>query len=244
MKGKRLFQFVLILFIAGVGSRGFSQDPEMAQKVTLPNGWSLSPAGIQLPVGDLPLNIAVSPDMKYAAVTNNGQSEQSLQLFDIRNRKLLDIREVGKSWMGLVFSDNGRNLYMSGGNDNWILRFAIINDKLVCRDTFRLGSPWPEKISVAGICTDESQRRIYAVTKENNSLYVFHTGTKKILKQFSLGGEGYTCILSPDKRKLYCSCWGCDKIVILDTKTLEIDGTIVVGDNPNDMVIDRKGRLL
>jgi len=50
--------------------------PGEYKKITLPNGWSLSPAGSQVPLGDLPLNIAISADLKYAAVTNNGQSTQ------------------------------------------------------------------------------------------------------------------------------------------------------------------------
>lgn len=213
-------------------------------KITLPNGWSLSPAGNQIPLGDLPLNIAVTPDLKYAAVTNNGQSTQSLQLISLNDQRLLGTYEVGKSWLGLVFSDDGKSLYASGGNDNWIVRFVVQNEKLICRDTFRLGKPWPEKISVAGIAVDESRYRIYAVTRENNSLYILDTRTKKILKQIPLGGEGYTCLLSPDKKHLYCSCWGCDKILILNTNTLEIEETIPVGDNPNDMVIDSKGKFL
>ncbi|MBS1606663.1 MAG: hypothetical protein JST42_28665, partial [Bacteroidetes bacterium] len=40
-------------------------------RVKLPNGWSLTPAGRSLPLGDLPLNIAVSRNHRYAAVTNN-----------------------------------------------------------------------------------------------------------------------------------------------------------------------------
>jgi len=137
----------------------------------LPNGWSLSPAGSQVQLGDLPLNIAVTPDLKYAAVTNNGQSTQSIQLISIRDQKVLDTYVIGKSWLGLAFSQDGKNLYASGGNDNCILRFVIQNEKLVCRDTFKLGKPWPEKISVAGIASDESHNLLYTVTKENNSLY-------------------------------------------------------------------------
>ncbi|HXB35144.1 MAG TPA: hypothetical protein VNV35_17065, partial [Puia sp.] len=49
-------------------------------KVLLPNGWSLTPAGHSLPLGDLPLNIAVSSSRRYLAVTNNGQSTQTIQL--------------------------------------------------------------------------------------------------------------------------------------------------------------------
>ena len=42
------------------------------KKVMLRNGWSLSPADRSLPLGDLPLNIAVSSSEKLVAVTNNG----------------------------------------------------------------------------------------------------------------------------------------------------------------------------
>jgi YVTN family beta-propeller protein len=218
--------------------------PDRDNKIVLPNGWSLSPAGNQVPLGDLPLNIAVTPDMKYAAVTNNGQGKQSVQLINIRNEKLLDTYEIGKSWLGLAFSDDGRNLYASGGNDNWIVRFAILNEKLVCTDTLKFGKPWPEKISICGIAVDEARHLIFAVTKENNSLYIADTRTKKIRKRISLGGEGYTCLLSPDKKHLYCSCWGCDKIEILNTASLEIEGTIPVGNHPNDLVIDHHGKIL
>ena len=219
-------------------------NPGNAKRITLPNGWSLSPAGNQVPLGDLPLNIAIDPGLKYAAVTNNGQSRQSVQLISLSEEKVLDTYEVGKSWLGLAFSDDGKSLYASGGNDNWILCFAIRNEKLVCLDTFRLGKPWPEKISVAGIAVDEAGHRLYAVTKDNNSLYVVDTRTKQILKQIALGGEGYACLLSADKKHLYCSCWGCDKVVIVNAGKLEIETTIAVGDNPNDMVADLKGKYL
>jgi YVTN family beta-propeller protein len=195
-------------------------------------------------LGDLPLNIAVAPDHRYAAVTNNGQSTQSIQLIRLRDQKLVDTYEIGKSWLGLAFSDNGKSLYVSGGNDNWILRFGIKNEKLVCLDTFKLGKPWPEKISVAGIVLDERSKRLYAVTKENNSLYIIATDTKKTLAQLALGGEGYTCLLSPDKKHLYCSCWGCDKVVIVNTDKMEIEGNIIVGNHPNDLALDRKGKVL
>ena len=53
-------------------------------RVLLPNGWQLTPVGKILPAGDLPLNISISPSGKLAAITNNGQSDQSIQLIDIK----------------------------------------------------------------------------------------------------------------------------------------------------------------
>ncbi len=233
-----------LLMVSIISLRGqHPGDPE-SHRVSLPNGWALTPAGKQIPLGDLPLNIALSPDKKLAAVTNNGQSTQSIQLIDIKKGIVLDTKEIAKSWLGLVFSGDGKLLYASGGNDNLIIRYAIKNKKLVNKDTIVIGKPWPEKISIAGIALDDAANRLYAVTKENNSLYVIDTRSKSIVSVHPLGGEGYTCILSPDRKTLYATCWGCDKVVIFDTGLQQITGSVVVGDNPNDMCITRNGLYL
>jgi hypothetical protein len=72
----------LILIVSVIYFSGYAQSLQEieSKKVQLPNGWSLTPVGSSLPLGDLPLNIAVSPSKKLLAVTNNGQSVQSIQL--------------------------------------------------------------------------------------------------------------------------------------------------------------------
>jgi hypothetical protein len=73
-------------------------------QVLLPNGWKLSPAGRTLALGamsDLPLNLQISKSGRLMAVTNNGQSTQSVQLIDPKNEKVLDEKEVKRSWYGI-----------------------------------------------------------------------------------------------------------------------------------------------
>lgn len=224
----------------------FSQikNADSIQKIKLPNGWSLTPAGKSLPLGDLPLNIAISPTKKFLAVTNNGQSTQSIQLIDAKNNKLLDNVEIPKSWLGLKFSADEKYLYASGGNDNWILKYAVANNKLALKDSIQLGDKWPVKISPAGIDVDDARQRMYVVTKENNSLYIVSLATKKILDSLPLGAEAYTCLLSPDKKELYISVWGGDKIKVFSTLTKKITDSIAVGDNPNDICMSRSGKYL
>ena len=101
------------------------------KRINLPNGWSLTPVGSSLPLGDLPLNIVVSKSKKYLAVTNNGQSVQSIQLIDAANKRELDNVVIAKSWYGLAFSDDEKYLYAGGGHDNWIIKYAIKNNKLI-----------------------------------------------------------------------------------------------------------------
>jgi YVTN family beta-propeller protein len=215
-----------------------------SKRVHLPNGWSLTPVGKSLQLGDLPLNIAVSPSKKYLAVTNNGQSTQSLQLIDVKSEKVRSTVIIPKSWYGLKFSTDEKFLYASGGNDNWILKYAVQNNRLLLKDSIKLGDPWPTKISPTGIDIDDTRNLLYVVTQENDSLYVIDLRTKKTIRGKQLAGEGYACVLSPDKKLLYISCWGCDRVYIYNTQVGEFSGEIPVGDNPNEICLSKNGTYL
>jgi len=239
---KLLLLYFIILIDVGASSQTLQQL--RSKSVHLPNGWTLTPVGKSFALGDLPLNIIVSPTKKYIAVTNNGQSTQSLQLIDPINEKVLNSKVIPKSWYGLKFSADEKFLYASGGEDNWILKYSILNDKLFLKDSIKLGDKWPNKISPAGIEIDDAKNVLYVVTKENNSLYVVDLNTKKILRQKNLNGEAYACLLSPDKKLLYISCWGCDKIYVYNTQAGEFSGEISVGDNPNEICLSKNGLYL
>src|ERR1700750_1568592 len=70
------------------------------QRIMLPNQWAITKVGESLPLGDLPLNMTVSKTKKYMAVTNNGQSIQSIQLIDVAAQKVADEVTIPKSWGG------------------------------------------------------------------------------------------------------------------------------------------------
>lgn len=240
----RISSLLALAFLCGASL--FAQKPGKqagSPSVLLPNGWSLSPVGQSLPLGDLPLNIAVSPNKRLLAVTNNGQGKQSLQLIDAKKGRLLHSFEIPMAWLGLAFGDDSKTLYVSGGNRNAILRYTVEKQKLVLRDTLPLGKPWPVRISPTGLCVDDPRGLLYATTKENHSLYVVDTRTKAIVYRDSLGKELYTCALSPDRRLLYITHWGANELIVWDTETRRTKTRIPVGDNPNDVVINKKGTL-
>lgn len=231
-----IFPFLVLSFAS------FSQKPgKRGNQVLLPNGWSLSPAGRSIALGDLPLNIAVSSSKKYLAVTNNGQSDQSLQIVDVTKGTVVDSVPIAKSWYGLKFANGDKTLYASAGNDNRINEYSFASGKLKLVDSLVLGPGLPKLISPAGIDVDENSNRLYTVTKENDSLYVFDTKTKAVVNALPIGGEGYACILSPDKKTLYVSCWGCDQVKIYDTQRQSFTDSVKVGDNPNELLLSKNG---
>jgi YVTN family beta-propeller protein len=246
---KTLFSLCLLLLSFSCLINAQDLNSVERNRIKLPNGWSLTPVGKNLPLGDLPLNIAVSKTHRYAAVTNNGQSTQTIQLLDAKNDQELDKVIISRAWGGLVFSADEQFLYVSGGDNNWILRYSIINNKLITSDTIKLGNIWSRQknapsISPTGLALDDKKGILYVVTKQDNSLYLIDLKTKRIQNKIELGTEAYTCILSPDKSRLYISLWGRDKVAAFDTKSNKIVDSISVGDNPNDICISSNGRNL
>ncbi|HET7002585.1 MAG TPA: bifunctional YncE family protein/alkaline phosphatase family protein [Puia sp.] len=231
------FLFFMVLNIV------LAQKDSIAQRVKLPNGWSLTPVGRSLQLGDLPLNIVVSPSRKYLAVTNNGQSIQSIQLIDAVHDRILSEIVIPESWLGLAFSADEKYLYASGGNDNLIVKYRVSNNKLTESERIKLGEPWPVKISPAGLQVDDRSNTLFVVTKENNSLYLVDLVTKKI-KSFPLPAEAYTCLLSKNKTELYISVWGAAQVLIFDIQKKKMTGSIKVGDHPNDLCLTGNGQIL
>jgi YVTN family beta-propeller protein len=243
------FQLAFILVLMISVRSALAQTPGKISKsdqVLLPNGWKLSPAGRSLPLGDLPLNMQLSHSGKLLAVTNNGESIQSIQLIDPKTEKELDKRIVGKAWYGLAFSSDEKTLYASGGNDNWIMAFAIDNNKLGDCDTIKLApAAWPKsKVCPTGIAVNKSNTRLYTVTKEDSALYVVDVTKRQIIKRVKLAAEAYSCILSPDERTLYISIWGGSEVSCYNTQTGTITGSIAVGNHPNELLLNKKGTLL
>jgi YVTN family beta-propeller protein len=221
----------------------FGQKSTRINKIMLPSGWSLSPVGRSLPLGDFPMNMAVSKSGKLLAVVNNGQGKHSLQLINTKTEKILHNLTLPCAWLGLAFSKDEKSLFVSGGNKNQVYRYTIENQQLNLKDTFEIGKPFEEKISLTGLCVDDARGLIYVVSKENNSLYGLSLLTKKIIFQEKLAAEAYTCALTPDGKKLLITLWGARKLTIFDPETRKTIQQINVGDNPNDLTISRNGKF-
>jgi YVTN family beta-propeller protein len=240
--------YILLLTILLYSGRGVAQNPgKMGQgtQILLPNGWKLSPVGKSIQLGDLPLNMQLSPSGKFLAITNNGQSTQSLQLIDPKTERIIDERVLAKSWYGLAFSKDEQHLYASGGNDNLIYDFKLKNGMLGDCDTIKLGLIWPKgKISLAGIVVNKTNSRLYTVTKEDSTLYIINPSEKKILSKVQLPAIAYSCTLSTDEQKLYISLWGGKAVAEVQLNSGKIAQLIPVGDHPNELLLNKKGNIL
>jgi DNA-binding beta-propeller fold protein YncE len=239
-----LIIFFAFLFALQINAQSNLKSQLDSKRVTLPNGWKLSPHGESLALGDLPLHVTVSPNQKYLIVTNNGQSVQSLQLIDVASNQVLDSKELPKSWYGLKVAANNKTVFVSGGNDNVILVFEIEAGKLVQKDKIALTTEKRAVISPTGIEYDDATGILYVVTKENNSLYVIEAQTKKIISFHALPAEAFTCLLNKKKDILYISVWGARQILPFQISTNKFLPAIAVGDHPNELLLTKNDKIL
>ncbi|MDB6023650.1 MAG: Phosphoesterase family protein [Pedosphaera sp.] len=98
--------------------------------VLLPNQWSLRPAGQQVPLGDLPVNIAVHPDGRFAAVLHSGHGPHEIIVVDVIEAKVISRTKLNEAYYGLEFSRSGGRLYCSGSSDEVVHVFDFKDGKL------------------------------------------------------------------------------------------------------------------
>src|SRR3990172_1721694 len=111
----------------------------------LPNGWRIAPEGHHTQVGDLPLNMVLSPDGRYLIATNNGWAKPTLTVFDTTGQTVVSRAAVDNAWLGLVWSPDGKHLYSAGAADNAIYEFEWDNGKLKQSGHFALAAPQKSK---------------------------------------------------------------------------------------------------
>jgi YVTN family beta-propeller protein len=235
MKQKILLVAVLFALLQsdflGTDSKIFAQLPgEKSGRVLLPNGWWLSPAGESVGLDDFPLNAAISPDQKFLAVTHAGVSKPVLLLVNLKLRKVVQSIHLKDSWLGIAFL--GNKLFVSGGNQDCVYTFDLINGRLTSSDTLN----FPMSKWIAGL--DVNKENLAGVFRGDSTLSFYNFLTKKF-QTVKLDGMPYSCKYLKN-RTLLVSIWSSKRIEAFDgTKLLY---QVKTGDHPTEIATSRDNR--
>lgn len=211
----------------------------------LPDGHFLTPAGTSVPVGSLPLGIAVSPDGKNAVVVNSGFGDHTLSVINIPAGRVVQTIPIRKSWMGAVWGPYGDYFFVTAGNDNKVYRYGFAQDSAWFLNSIMLGKPAPEEyVSPTGLDIGNDGGTIYAASKMSNTLFKLNAFDNTIEKTAIFAGPLYTCRLDTARAIVYVSEWGSGSVAIVDAASLNRLAGIRVGDHPSAMVTDASGKRL
>ena len=221
---------VLLVTLAHAQVPGVKQN-----RVLLPNGWWLSPAGEQLRLGDFPMNAALSDDGRYLAVTHSGQSKAQVMLVDLKQKEVVQSIQLKDSWLGITFV--GSELFVSGGYGNCVYTFRLEQGSLVADDTVRFVEEDP-KYQGAASGLDVFDNRLAIVFRGDSTLRSYDLATKQkdVIK---LDGMPYTCKFLKDG-SLLISMWSSKKIEVYQGKQLQYE--CATGDHPNEIITTKDER--
>jgi hypothetical protein len=203
----------------------------------LPNGWWLSPAGEQVPLGDLPLNAALSPDERYLAVSHSGQSKAELRLVDLKEKKEVQRIRMKDTWLGIRFI--GSMLYVSGGYENCVYRFRLAEGQLALVDSLPLAEARP-KYNGAMEGLDVRGTSVACVFKQDSTLRFIDTQSRATTV-IKLEGMPYDCRYLPNG-SVIVSLWSSRKVVVYDAGKKSFE--CATGDHPTELTVSQDGRYV
>ena len=128
--------------------------------VLLPNQWSLRPAGRQVPLGDFPVNIALHPDGKYAAVLHCGYGQHEIIIVNLINLRIVSSVALEEAFYGIAFSPDGKRVLCSGAGQEAVTTFAFADGFLSDRKHIKLFYSW-ERAIPCGLTVSKDGRTLY-----------------------------------------------------------------------------------
>jgi DNA-binding beta-propeller fold protein YncE len=222
----------------------------------LPNGWKIKPAGLHLPVGDLPLAMTLAPDGHSLVISNNGYQKPTLRVVNLDHHDITNVVSVDDAWLGLAWTPDGSTLYSSGAASNTVQAFSWGGQLLHAGKKIgaikemaplRAGQTRPAdqlQTFVGGISMSRDGSHLFAVHVFGEMVTSINLATGDVDATAKLAAEPYTSLVSPDGSMLYVSLWGGAKVLMFDPSTLTPKGEVAVGEHPNAMTFSADGKRL
>ncbi|HEX4203673.1 MAG TPA: bifunctional YncE family protein/alkaline phosphatase family protein [Ktedonobacteraceae bacterium] len=232
-------------------SRAISNNwPGTHGKTTrLINNWTITPAGQQAFLGNLPLNSVLSPDGNHLLVVNSGAGIQSLQVVATRDNTVVQTIPYyapHSVFVGLAYSPDGKKAYAAAGGEDVVHTFNVSSEAkgtLTSAGDITIGTtqanPFP-----TGLSLSPDGKTLYVANNLANTVSVVDTATKTVTSTIKIGAYPYTTLVSKDGKTIYASNWGDATISVIDVASHAVTATIPVGQHPTAMVLDAHGNNL
>lgn len=243
-----------VLFGAAVRSSFVGRSgPQPDGTGVTPNHWTLTPAGLQVEVGDRPMGMTATPDGRYLVISNNGQGVQSLVLFDTWSHKVAHVtpyRSPEALFLGVVVTPDGKRVYASAGGNNKIRVYDFVGGTLIERLPIVLSDP-KARVFPGGLAIAADGATLYVALNLENEVAVIDTATGQRRPDVKLPRpEGADEIgplpyaLAFAGPKLYVSEWNGGGVSVIDTAVGTVVTRIPTGGHASGLAVSSDGARL
>jgi YVTN family beta-propeller protein len=205
------------------------------QPYLLPNGWTLTPAGMQVELPDMPLNILPLADRAQALVATSGFTTHKLALVDLPSGRVEAEEAVQQSWFGLTADPKTERVWWSGGGANRLHTFALKGRRLGPTSEAKLAQK--KEGFTGGLTFDPKRRRLYTVDVNAGTINALDPESGVVLRTEKCGGRPYDVAVANDGSRVYVSDWAGGQVLVLNPDDLQLNSRVRVGDHPNQIVV-------
>jgi YVTN family beta-propeller protein len=217
-----------------------------AGTVLLPNGWSLKPAGRQSGLGDFPVQVAVHPVEPVLAILHAGYGEHEVVTVNARSGRIIGRVALPETFAGLVWSADGKQLYVGAGFDDRIYRFdhsggLLSNKTVIAYPERQEGRQVP-----GGLALSADGKTLWAANVHGHSLCRIETSAGTVRDALLLDADSYPFGLAWDegRKRLYVSLWNRGSVAVIDSEEPRVIATIATQEHPNELLLARGGKVL
>jgi YVTN family beta-propeller protein len=213
--------------------------------VLLPNQWSLHPTGRQVEIGNFPVNVALHPKGKWAAVLHSGYGPHEVVVVDIENESVASRVTLPRTFYGLAFAPDGKRLLVSGGEDDVAYQFRFADGYLSARESIDLSKKDTAEMTAGLACSRDGQW-LYAACCLGDRLVAvpFDRAEKQWSIALPEGSRPYTALAAAKSQRLYVSLWGKSSVTAVDRATQKVEGVWSTASHPTEMVLSPDEDLL
>lgn len=215
----------------------------------LPNGWTISPVGQQVPLTDLPLNILPLADNRHALVATSGFNAHQLSVVDLKQAKTVGSELALQSWYGLAKEPAGDRVWWSGGGADRLHTFQLKGSMLTrigepdvksAARTKGQGQPKSGRHFRSGLALAHDGKTLYSLDIEAGTIAAYAPGEDAPRAVAPVGIRPYDLAMVRDGSRLYVSDWAGAAILAVDPTDLRQLAKIPVGIHPNQIALHPK----
>jgi YVTN family beta-propeller protein len=191
----------------------------------------------KVPVGMHPAHVVLTPDGRFAYVTNGG--ENTVSVVDTSAQRVVATIAVGAYPHGVRISPDGTQAYVANLKGGTVSVIDTQTRKEVARIAAGKG---PAQV---GFTPDG--RLAFVSLSQENSVAVIDPVARKVVRKLPVGTVPIQVYATPDSRTLLVANQGTRKkpgksVSVIDLETFKTANTVETGAGAHGVVVDREGR--
>jgi DNA-binding beta-propeller fold protein YncE len=242
---------ISLIFLAIVTTLTFGQQPRLLPGpqpggiIQLPNQWSLQPAGRQLEMGDFPVNLALHPSGQWLAALHAGYGEHEVIIIDLKKQKIACRVPVEQTFYGLCFAPDGKQVFASGAEFEVVHAFEFEEGLLSRRRLLRIADEKARFIP-GGLAIDPEGKTLFVCGTWGGGVCVLPIDKPADRGTIHIEDDAYpyTCLLAPDRERLFVSLWNKAAVAVIDLKAKKVTAAWPTERHPTELALAPNGQAL